>query len=96
MKHSAVLPILKLAVATFGLGVANAAPHCVDKFSNEVALSKCEGTNPGASDFHLVDGPDSARTDNDIPVTTPAPNPRFVNAGFDKRVENVHTTSGGS
>ncbi|CAG9975237.1 unnamed protein product [Clonostachys byssicola] len=88
MKHSAVLPILKAAVATFGLGAANAAPHCVDKFSNEVAMSKCEDTNSGASDFHLVDGPDPVGTGNDIPATTPAPNPKLVSAGFGKRGDN--------
>ncbi|CAH0023255.1 unnamed protein product [Clonostachys rhizophaga] len=91
MKHSAVLPILKVVVTTFGLGTANAAPHCVDKLSNEVAMSKCEGTNPGASDFHHVDGPDPVETDNDIPATTPAPKPKFVSAGFGKRGDDVHT-----
>ncbi|KAK7228045.1 hypothetical protein V2G26_000215 [Clonostachys chloroleuca] len=80
-----------LAVTTFGLGAANAAPHCVDKFSDEVAMSKCEGTIPGASDFHLVDGPDPVGTDNDIPATTPASKPKFVSAGLGKRSGDAHT-----
>ncbi|VUC26313.1 unnamed protein product [Clonostachys rosea] len=94
MKHSAVLPILKVAVATFGLG-ANAAPHCVDKFSNEVAMSKCEGINPGVSDFHLANSPDAVGTGNDKPVTTAAPNPQVVNAGFGKRRGDSQKNCGG-